>query len=170
MIHSLPFPPDLVLPLLSGRKTRTRLVVPLSHLTAALSETRYRPKWRAADLIWVREPWQQEAGGPVCFAADYVRTHSGTPPGSAPGWRWRSAASLPQAYARIWLTVELVRFERLRSITKAEAKREGFTSIGAFLQRFTELHPRLEGADPVVYVIGFRLIERMQQAQLPGVW
>ena len=40
---------------------------------------------------------------------------------------WRSAMFMPKTAARLFLTVEDVRLERLRDITDEEAKREGFT-------------------------------------------
>lgn len=110
------------------------------HLTGGESEVlgalrnQHCPYGQVGDLIWVRERFVRTNDEKNCvFYADFRDKH---------GYHWHSIASdptdvkwipsihMPKSLARIWLEITDIRCERLRDISRDDAKAEGVESDG----------------------------------------
>ena len=99
---------------------------------------KYAP-WKPGELLWVREPWAQEASfGPdgrtahrFYYQADgaerYVMGYGDGGKEITCPIAWQQSLFMPKAAARLFLRVRAVFFQRLKDITDAEAVYEGFT-------------------------------------------
>ena len=114
-----------------GRKSVTRRAVKLQpdapEDLQILREPGYAPH-NPGDTLWVRETWTEWSWREGIAPKLYYRANGEIPTGSAtPPVLWRSAMFMPKTAARLFLTVEDVRLERLWDITDEDAEREGFT-------------------------------------------
>lgn len=141
------FSAPMVRAILEGRKTQTRRIVkerlhdPLMERAFAPGCGAYRgadgrevrPRWGRGDLLWVRETWARlddaheklnRDMAPPEARAMYRADHSYF----VEPMKWRPSIHMPKWAARIWLTVESVRVERLHDISEEDAKAEGVDS------------------------------------------
>ena len=135
------FSAPMVRAIRDGRKSVTRRVVKLQpdapEDLRILREPGYAPR-NPGDVLWVREAWARyldyTSGKPVwqyAHRADGEKRRVAARDANGRGFgiplEWRPSMFMPKAAARLFLTVEDVRLERLRDITDDEAEREGFT-------------------------------------------
>jgi hypothetical protein len=131
----------MVRAVLEGRKTQTRrLIFPQPDIVGRDRDgkpvafqggrTIRCPFGLPGDRLWVRERWayrnqfenpRGKDAGPIVYAADPT---SATLRGRA----WRQSRSLPKVLSRIVLQITDIRIERLKRITPADARAEGFVS------------------------------------------
>ena len=84
-----------------------------------------KPSYQPGDILYVREIWNtnhlheySNESNEYVYKADYD--------GHAGEFGWRPSIHMPKEAARIWLKVTDVKVERLKSITEAQALKEGF--------------------------------------------
>ena len=79
--------------------------------------------YKVGDILWVRETWLLGDDG-------YHYRANATPHSEQArkdyGYKWRPSIHMPRSAARIFLEVKSVRVERLRDISEADVKAEGF--------------------------------------------
>jgi hypothetical protein len=154
--HGVIFNGEMVRAFLEGRKTMTRRLMKPQPPAIAVSALEARdgsgewkffseplpsvrhavtgwvkPPYRVGSLIWVRETWKKttwEHPGAVHFAKDagfiYAADYSALQvKGLSP---WKPSIHMPKWAARIWRRVVAVRVERVREISREDAKAEGF--------------------------------------------
>jgi hypothetical protein len=101
------------------------------------------PYGRTGDRLWVRETWTPDHAAfyphfPYVYRADagyeYERNEKGeTYSPEQKAWfpyRWRPSIHMPRAASRITLEIKSVGVERLQSISKVDARREGMERVG----------------------------------------
>lgn len=84
------------------------------------------------DTLWGRETWQDTSLDDVTRSLSYRATWRDEEP---PEQGWRPSTTMPRWAARILLTLESVRVERLHDITEEDAMAEGmhgFTGLDVF--------------------------------------
>jgi hypothetical protein len=149
------FATPMVRSILAGTKTETRrLVKPQPEGTV----TRPCPYGEPGDRLWVREAWAMTEGG-VLYRAD--ATLEGLE--ERPKVRWRPSLHMPRALCRLVLEVTSVRPERLSAMDATGALAEGRESVEAFKDSWNARYGEAGdgwSADPWVWVIGFKVIER----------
>ncbi len=121
--------------------------------------------------LWGQEEFGIEA---ISFDPPYVQVSYSADGKSIkiPGWHratefvcpsltfsWCEAKRMPSWASRIALLNESVRMERLLDITEEDAQAEGFGSREAFLKAFWAIYGLDDGANPWVWVIGFKRLE-----------
>ncbi len=183
------FSGHMVRALLEGRKTQTRrLLKPRPTCPPGHHLTGMRLRWESGDLLWVREQWSIEALGgasggglPSVHTYELVYRADGHrlgleyegPPERDPYVRWydtqrgnsRPSIHMPRQFSRLALEVTEVRVERLRHITVADARAEGFAPLPdggderhAFLDYWNELHgPGATDLNPWVVALSFKV-------------
>lgn len=108
-------------------------------------------KYQTGDRLWVRETHCLH-DGQLVYLADYYPLK--------PPRKWRPSIFLPRLSSRINLEVVSVHRERLRDISEADAREEGFNSREEFLTYWDKLNGKKLGyavADNrEVWVIGFK--------------
>lgn len=147
-VRPIIFSPPMVRAIMAGRKTETRRVVTGRVALEWLEPGMFTPSFVAdpenylcpygnpGDFLYVRERFSRPVGGHTLYAADWpdgmvarseaIRRKFPTLAGSFPDAVWRPSIHMPRELARLFLKVERVRCERLRSITEYEAILEGF--------------------------------------------
>lgn len=118
------------------------------------------------DRLWVRERWAYLKQFTNRRAADRGPIVYGTDPGATElQGAWRPSRHMPRKRSRINLDIVSVRIERLKQISEANARAEGFDPDGGFadpVQWFRDLWDSIMPADglrwkdnPWVWVISF---------------
>ena len=105
------------------------------------------PYGQVGDLLWVRETFGEPFGKGfgIIYRADYGENlHT-----------WKSSIHMPRWASRIEKTIVLLRAERLREISEADARAEGGYSIEGFIEVFLRLNHLPEDANPWNWVIGW---------------
>lgn len=153
------FSTEMVHKILSGEKNQTRRVVKIPSWTwdkfddlklgngELIAHNRKKgyvdpinPPYAVGDVLWVRETFYEECEtrrnadgepehwryGQYAYFADGVPQHS--PSGNK--WELRPAIHMPREAARIFLQVKSIRPERLHSMTKEDAVKEGISPDG----------------------------------------
>lgn len=137
------FSAPMVRAILSGKKTMTRRVFSPRYLHLAVG-----------DWLWVREKYRIAAGRPI-YAADCsnneIRAHRG---------EWKPSMFMPHEFSRLILEITDIRAERLRSISEADANKEGFDNVADFLKYFESLSPKNRGENPNVAVFSFKTVKQ----------
>lgn len=144
-----------------------------------------RAPYKPGDTLWVRETWTED-GRNFYYRADFendwldpCETLSGGYPiycSYHPGCEgcmrekqrihWRPSIHMPKRAARIFLRVDDVRVERLKSMTPSDAADEGFTDWKGFVTVWNSTIPKGESkrfgwsANPWVWVISFTRMEK----------
>lgn len=130
------FSSPMVGAILDGRKTMTRRV--------------YKPrfdKWNVGDRLWVRETYTLIHGRAVYAATCDIESY-----------RWRPSIFMPRKLSRIQLEITELKRELLRDVSEADALREGFENKRAFLDYFEKINPEMQGQNPEVLAIGFKVL------------
>lgn len=143
------FNTEMVRAILKGRKTCTRRVIkprqlrvldsPFHKAHPEVSDKALLYKLcrtiNTGDILYVRETWTKVLyvdtdGDTHYYKSMYYYAADGTPDitllGDDQRIRWRPSIHMPKEAARIFLRVTDVRVERLREITEAGARAEGF--------------------------------------------
>lgn len=125
-------------------------------------------KYKAGDILYVRETWAEMPYGIVYRADDDFPE----------GWdiddRWRPSIHMKKEVARIFLRVKEVRLEQLNSMEEEDAIAEGFPELGVDadspLTRFSDLWDKTLTkkdigkydweSNPWVYVYEFEIISK----------
>lgn len=118
---SILFSAPMICALLAGRKTQTRRLA--------------APRWKAGDLVWVREAWgvakpydglraalvYAAMGGDTAYCVDYLATPRNE------GWTGRARPSIhmPRWASRLTLEIVATRQERLQDISYEDCRDEG---------------------------------------------
>lgn len=156
-IKPILFKTEMVKAILQGRKTQTRRIVkPYYHeydagfnvvTNAATGDFCYieyydvderptnrflKPPYIPGDILWVREAWCNlpvSPGGHTRLMRGRYYYKADVPDIRPDGWKgnWKPSIHMPKEAARIFLRVQDVRAERLKSITPFDAMDEGFT-------------------------------------------
>lgn len=119
----------------------------------------------AGTRLWAREGWANatppDPSLPVQYRADWPEHEYGP--------RWHPSIHMPRWASRITLEVTAVRVERVRDISEADARAEGFTATEkytaqrAFRWAWEEMYGRKDGLrwsqNPWVWVYEFRRVE-----------
>jgi hypothetical protein len=142
------FSGQMVLAILTGKKTQTRRVVQPQPMLECGNTSFWRwrdSQWadgglgvpesaiddyapyRVRDSLWVRETWGEmekiHTGNPfICYKADGEPTNED----GFVFYGWRSPIHMPRRASRIKLIVTGVRMERLQEMTSLDAAKEGF--------------------------------------------
>lgn len=180
--HPIIFSAPMVRALLDGRKTMTRRLA-WHEPTPKVAHTGRSPKrarplslattWqrvKRGDRLWVREAWRIEGAG-ARVSAEACRPHRASGRAieyRADGYepdqhRERSPIHMPRWASRLTLAVNAVKVERLRHITTADARAEGFAPLPdggdewhAFLDYWNKLHgDGATDANPEVVALTF---------------
>jgi hypothetical protein len=148
MSRELPilFSTPMVRAIQDGRKTMTRRVmVPQAQPFDTTNATERIRQWifpasryQVGDMLWVKETWAIIDNTGIDGSAPYVEYKADKPNDIYPGdWpadeakesdeapRWKSGRFMFKKYARLWLSVESVRAERLQDISFLDARAEG---------------------------------------------
>lgn len=137
------FSAPMVRAILAGKKTMTRRVFSPRYLHLAVG-----------DWLWVREKYRVADGRPIyaadCFESE-IRAHRG---------EWKPSMYMPHEFSRLILEITDIRAERLRSISEADANKEGFDSVADFLKYFESLSPKNRGENPNVAVFSFKTVKQ----------
>jgi hypothetical protein len=137
----------MVRAILAGRKTQTR------RLLTSRDSCRFG---QPGDRLWVRQRWARNGDGHFLYSSDGVLSNKKI--------AWRASYHMPRHAGRILLRITAVRAERLRRISAADARAEGFDGPPSAdaVQWFRELwdsintSPGTRWADnPWVWVIEF---------------
>lgn len=178
---------EMVRAILDGRKTQTRRPVKFpvhdknlgcelagNELAGELSAGNYLNSafGKPGDRIWVRETWA-EAGASApdlkLYRANYPEhvpsIYENVPP--AEEIRWTPSIHMPRTASRIQLEITDVRVERLRSMSRDDARAEGVIAASGPMEAglaFRELWDSIYGeeswkANPWVWVIEFKRVE-----------
>ncbi len=166
------FNTDMVYAILDGRKSVTRRPVKF--------RPGWNPKWtgyepdgpvlygsnnipaakatyRPGDILYVKETWNclpipeplRGTSKTYWYKADECN----------PDDKWRPSIHMPKEAARLFLRVTGVWVERVRDITEAQARAEGFSSRAEFLGAFLKMYPGCT-EDSWVWVIEFERISK----------
>jgi hypothetical protein len=79
-------------------------------------------RFRAGDILWVRETWAKRKNGDYCYKAN------GEKQTDVDYWtylKWKSPIFMPREASRITLEVKGVRIERVQDISEEDAQAEG---------------------------------------------
>jgi hypothetical protein len=173
--HPIIFSPSMVRAILDGRKTQTRRVIRGARGAESLYAGNKDGLWvverfgdaaqslircpygRVGDRLWVRETCGLTGRGIVYRADSEVHIN-----------RWIPAIHMPRSAARLFLSIEDIRVERLQSITYENAWAEGvFPDSGDAIASFASLWDRINAkrgfgwdANPWVWVVQFRKLGR----------
>lgn len=132
-----------------------------------------RPKYKAGDILWVRETWQHTKVlnlHPVDANYGYVYRADAQPWEDIEGWKWKSPIFMPKEACRIFLKVTDVRVERLQSISEADAKAEGVDSVDSFFALWQKINGTESlAANPWVWVYEFESIPKPRALEQPDV-
>ncbi len=171
--------------ILDGIKTQTRRVIKKDIVTKNAIASIIRggelgftncPYGQVGDRLWVREKalyWTGGAGGTsgVVYTDDSQIPHllednntllmarettnilEGEP--VLGKWQWKPSIFMPRWASRIERIIILLRAERLRAISEADAKAEGGYTIEEFIKMFLHLNHLSEDANPFNWVIGW---------------
>lgn len=131
------FSSPMVRAIIDGRKNMTRRIYKLCFNS-----------WQVGDRLWVRETYTRIHGRAVYAATCDIECY-----------RWRPSIFMPRRFSRILLEITELKRELLRSISEADAKREGFDNRQEFLDCFEEINPELKRQNPEVLAIGFKVLE-----------
>lgn len=145
------FSTPMVQAILKGKKTQTRRAIKFSIRDSSgnFLNSKYeiiKPPCNPGDILWVRETWCKtecasctandnpysedecdiERGGLTepCDNGLYVYKATDNPP---KGYKWHPSIHMPREAARLFLTVNNIRVERLQDISEEDAKAEGVT-------------------------------------------
>ena len=162
------FSGEMVRAILAGTKTQTR---------------RIKFNGAVGDLLWVREALHQEFttadadtpnGCLAIYSADGMVARRDERPAM---YEWQKptlpSIFMPRWASRLTLEVLAVRQERLRDMTEDDAQAEGFRRVRytsareMFMRCWDELNGKRgygTATNPTVYVVTFRLAERMEVA------
>ena len=143
MEHPILFSRDMIIAILTGKKTMTRRIVKTrSHISEIIDGWPYEmtdddqqpircPYGEVGDILWVREThaWCDNEfyddginpGGWV-YKSDFT-------PELAKEFSWKPSIYMPRRAARIFLKVTNIRCEYLQDITEEDAKREGVVNL-----------------------------------------
>ena len=117
------------------------------------------PYGQVGDRLWVRESWSVSDGTLTQY---YIYKADGHPhpdivdaAGHRSKGKWRLSIHMPRRASRIERIITLLRVERLRDISEADAKAEGGYSIEEFIKLFLKINHLPEDADPWNWVIGW---------------
>jgi hypothetical protein len=170
------FSKAMVRALREGRKTQTRRLLVPQPIRGQIHAAPCR-FGEPGDCLWVRERWayrnqfsnpRARDGGPIVYAADLKSSRF-------KGRAWRQSMYMPRIASRLTLQITSTRIERLNQITSTDARAEGFDPQGNFadpIQWFAELwdslnvdHKLMWRANPWVWVIGFKVLPRIQHGK-----
>jgi hypothetical protein len=174
-MRPIAFNPENVRRILDGTKTMTRRVVEPQSLSSVMVEgvrlsCPYVSSGGQPDepmFLWVQEKWcgskTEPIDNPLRYKADYPDDYNEalTKDHAYGAYQWQPATTMPYWASRIQLKIVTVGIERLQSITKIGAIKEGVPSIAAFIKMWNEINEiRGYGWDenPYVYAILFRKI------------
>ena len=127
------FNTEMVQAILAGRKTQTRRLIKDIGEYFHQDGTQFRDSpIKTGDLLYVRETWVNlpvSPGGHTRLMRGMYYYKADVPDRRPDGWRgnWKPSIHMPKEAARIFLRVQDVRAERLKSITPFDAMDEGFT-------------------------------------------
>ncbi len=128
------------------------------------------PYGQVGDLLWVRETWRTErridnyAVGKVVDAPTFHIWYKTTSLGDRTvdfdqqkdgAGKWRPSIHMPRWASRIERTIALLRAERLRDISEADAKAEGDYTVPDFIDLFLRINHLPDDANPWNWVIGW---------------
>jgi hypothetical protein len=169
-VRPILFSAAMVRAILEGRKTQTRRVIVPQPRTGSGSDLPACRYGSAGDALRVRERWgyrrqfeqpRARDGGAIVYAAD---PHSIRLTGRA----WRPSRYMPRLASRINLHITALRIERLRDITPADARAEGFDQACDFadpVQWFANIWDQINAnggyswlENPWVWVVSFRVV------------
>lgn len=136
------FSAPMVRAILDGEKTMTRRI----------DKPRF-DSWQVGDRLWVRETYAiSDIGDNYSIKVHYKADN-------IPSAKWSPSIFMPRKYSRILLEITNIKRELLRSISEADAKREGFDNRQEFLDYFEKINPEMKGQSPEVIAIGFKVLE-----------
>lgn len=144
------FSTPMVKAILNGRKNMTRRVIKAPVLHRAEPPTTIerenetfrfvwetkstiggftkKPPYDIADILWVRETWQEiRLGNGKRAPYSYLHWYKADDESDNPDDKWRPSIFMPKAYARIFLRITEVRPEQIQDITIPDAICEGCT-------------------------------------------
>ncbi len=164
--------------ILDGRKTQTRRTNGLKEINQNpddwLTSNHYvdkdwifllkstgEPKWvkcpygQVGDRLWVREahayicnPDPESDDGVVLYKASADEVQLGI-------YKWRPSIHMHKWASRITKETALLRVERLRDISAADAQAEGGYTVAEFIQLFLKINHLPNDANPWNWVIGW---------------
>lgn len=188
------FSTEMVKAILKGTKTETRriikgaarafLEVEFTAEFTASTDNDLCPYGKPGDLLWVRETWAP-AFSEICYKADYSSEVLAEDRNKG---IWKPSIHMNKAAARIWLQVESVQCERLKSITNESAIAEGIevffngeyrnytiehsnwigedAAIGSYMSLWEKINgPESALANPWVWVIKFKVLSTTGKPQ-----
>lgn len=170
------FSGPMVKAILSGAKTQTRRLIKASG-PWDVYEGRDMDPWPLrgpgqgarvpcpygfpGDRLWVRETWAllTGAGVRVVYRADGEPRQRFYPDEAIP-MKWAPSIHMPRKYSRLALDVTGVRVERIRDISHADVRAEGFERRDDLMQLWVKLNGVGTWADnPWVWVVEFKRAE-----------
>lgn len=101
-----------------------------------------------------------EAEEAIAYGSDMVRTY-GLAYAEDEGicHAWKPSIFMPRKLSRILLEITELKRELLRDVSEADALREGFENNRKFLDYFEKINPEMQGKNPEVVAIGFKVLE-----------
>jgi len=130
------FSPKMVKAIIDGKKTQTR---------------RIKFKYQKGQSLYVRESFTR-VDSKIVYRADVEDDSL---------FKWKPSIFMPKADARLFLKIEDVRIEKLKSISLEDVEAEGFESQSDYFGYWDGLNASNGYAvktDPDVYVVDFSII------------
>ena len=137
------FSADMVSAILRDDKTQTRRIIkpmPFDYSTFNGGIMSWHPSKKPkvcqygvkGGLLWVREKWRvSEGDGEYGYAADSI---------GHPTYKWKPSIHMRRQASRISLLIEDVRAERIQSISRVDAFKEGINEDWLIFREGNELH------------------------------
>lgn len=153
-MSNISFAPEMMRALIDGRKTQTRRI----HKNG-------KPKFKIGDVVYVKEGLKKDPNlSIVLYEADGKAFRE--PDGLNEYWPWKidklAAMYCPKWASRYSIKITNIRQEKIKDISEADAKAEGFEDKWAFFDYFAKLNfeGQMETAFAAeVWVYDFEVLE-----------
>lgn len=180
------FSPEMVLAILSGKKTQTRRILKLPKgaswgmlydgevvfdrdMGTIPCDELVSPYGRKMDRLWVRERHAYVPASAYRCSDGVVQTVCPDDPDLAAIYaagfdrcrgsiKWRPSIFMPRWASRICLEVTGIWAERLRDISPEDAVAEGAASREEYFRLWEKLNGPLNGENPFVWVVSFQVL------------